>query len=538
MTYDITYHTCQQKRHLPTKAACNSIMPRQPPAKRARLSTRAISSVSEQPEVGRSRSVNESPTKLDKGKGKREATITQAQEQQGKQSEEEADTTEELEAWQDFAADHYETVEQLPLELHRNFRLLRELDDGTLAQMDTLKKLIRAYVSGRIALERPRSLSTPLEEAALKKNNREEDKKSNREEDSVDVEMAEETLPHHESPQEGEERVNPTSEATAEPTNSAEPSLNPSLTDEKQREPGVPLADGADGLIISCLPESQANVPPRAKFPTLPSSPTAQHNGVVGNDDPNINSVAQAAASQYRSSSIPLRASRPAGPHSLLPEISRLVREIVRTSDEKVAVAIGAYNAVDRHIRALDSALTAQEASILLGLRPSTLPSNAIDEALDVEGGTGKVGIGQLVDERSRGQGTGDVVGEGEEGEVTLGMGGGGSRKKGKKRKGKPKQRESQGGNEEGKAEENWNIPPDPNEPRYCYCNRVSFGEMIGCDNDECPLEWFHLQCIGLENPPTGKWLCDLCKPKANGHGAGASAGAARKGRVSGGRKR
>lgn len=142
------------------------------------------------------------------------------------------------------------------------------------------------------------------------------------------------------------ERVNPTSEATAEPTNSAEPSLNPSLTDEKQREPGVPLADGADGLIISCLPESQANVPPRAKFPTLPSSPTAQHNGVVGNDDPNINSVAQAAASQYRSSSIPLRASRPAGPHSLLPEISRLVREIVRTSDEKVAVAIGAYNAV------------------------------------------------------------------------------------------------------------------------------------------------------------------------------------------------
>ena len=35
----------------------------------------------------------------------------------------------ELEAWQDFAADHYEMVEQLPLELHRSFRLLRELDD-------------------------------------------------------------------------------------------------------------------------------------------------------------------------------------------------------------------------------------------------------------------------------------------------------------------------------------------------------------------------------------------------------------------------
>lgn len=53
-------------------------------------------------------------------------------------------------------------------------------------------------------------------------------------------------------------------------------------------------------------------------------------------------------------------------------------------------------------------------------------------------------------------------MGEGDEREVTLGIGGGGSRKKGKKRKGKPKQRESQDGNEEGKVEENWNIPPDP----------------------------------------------------------------------------
>ncbi|KGB76433.2 PHD-finger protein [Cryptococcus deuterogattii R265] len=505
-------------------------MSRLPPAKRARRSTRAISSISGQPEAGPSRSVNdESPTKLDRGKGKAKATITQAQEKQGKQSEEEKDTTEELEAWQDFAADHYETVEQLPLELHRNFRLLRELDDGTLAQMDTLKKLIRAYVSGRIALEQPRSSSTPPKEAAFEN--------SNREEDIIDAEMAEETLPLHEISEEGEESVVPTS-GTAEPVNSAEPSLDPSLTNEKQREPGMPIADGAGGLIISCVPEPQREAPARAKFPPLPSSPIAQPSGAFKNDVQNIDSLAQTAAPREHSSSTPLKASRPPGPHSLLPEISRLVREIVRTSDEKVAVAIGAYNAVDRHIRALDSALTAQEASILLGLRPSTLPSNAVDEALDQEGGTGKTGTGQVLDGRSRGQGIDDVVGEGEDGEVTLGMGGGGSRKKGKKRKGKPKQSESQGENEEVKAEEHWNIPPDPNEPRYCYCNRVSFGEMIGCDNDECPLEWFHLPCIGLENPPTGKWLCDLCKPKANGHGTGTSAGTARKGRISGGRKR
>ena len=40
------------------------------------------------------------------------------------------DPEKELEHWQDFAVEHYEMVEQLPLELHRNYRLLRELDDG------------------------------------------------------------------------------------------------------------------------------------------------------------------------------------------------------------------------------------------------------------------------------------------------------------------------------------------------------------------------------------------------------------------------
>lgn len=44
--------------------------------------------------------------------------------------DEDEDPEKELEAWQDFAAEHYEMVEQLPLELHRNFRLLRELDEG------------------------------------------------------------------------------------------------------------------------------------------------------------------------------------------------------------------------------------------------------------------------------------------------------------------------------------------------------------------------------------------------------------------------
>lgn len=53
-----------------------------------------------------------------------------------------------------------------------------------------------------------------------------------------------------------------------------------------------------------------------------------------------------------------------------------------------------------------------------------------------------------------------------------------------------------------GNAQEDEIDVDDPNEPRYCYCNRVSFGEMVGCDGGDCKREWFHLECVGLRNAP------------------------------------
>ncbi|NXS11849.1 ING2 protein, partial [Neodrepanis coruscans] len=52
----------------------------------------------------------------------------------------------------------------------------------------------------------------------------------------------------------------------------------------------------------------------------------------------------------------------------------------------------------------------------------------------------------------------------------------------------------------------------DPNEPTYCLCNQVSYGEMIGCDNEQCPIEWFHFSCVGLTYKPKGKWYCPKCR--------------------------
>ena len=81
-------------------------------------------------------------------------------------------------------------------------------------------------------------------------------------------------------------------------------------------------------------------------------------------------------------------------------------------------------------------------------------------------------------------------------------------------------------------------MPIDPSEPTYCYCEQVSYGEvsfprglavaldsltnaaqMIGCDNDACRREWFHLACTLLDKTPDGEWFCDDCIAAAAAHG-------------------
>ncbi|MCL4132786.1 UNVERIFIED_CONTAM: hypothetical protein GTU68_059458 [Idotea baltica] len=56
----------------------------------------------------------------------------------------------------------------------------------------------------------------------------------------------------------------------------------------------------------------------------------------------------------------------------------------------------------------------------------------------------------------------------------------------------------------------------DPNEPRYCVCNQVSYGNMVACDNPKCPLEWFHYACVSITAPPKGKWFCPQCAISMN----------------------
>ncbi|KAI4463492.1 inhibitor of growth protein [Holotrichia oblita] len=81
---------------------------------------------------------------------------------------------------------------------------------------------------------------------------------------------------------------------------------------------------------------------------------------------------------------------------------------------------------------------------------------------------------------------------------------------------GKKKKRKSRQTNQSAQREES---PPreeeaaiDPDEPTYCLCDQISFGEMIMCDNDLCPIEWFHFSCVTLTTKPKGKWYCPKCR--------------------------
>ena len=60
-------------------------------------------------------------------------------------------------------------------------------------------------------------------------------------------------------------------------------------------------------------------------------------------------------------------------------------------------------------------------------------------------------------------------------------------------------------------------MPIDPNEPTYCVCQQVSYGEMVACDNRECPVEWFHFGCVGLTSKPRGQWFCPRCSALREG---------------------
>lgn len=164
-------------------------------------------------------------------------------------------------------------------------------------------------------------------------------------------------------------------------------------------------------------------------------------------------------------------------------------------SDDKVQLAMQTYEMVDKHIRRLDSEL---------GKLESELKEKQVSGATGAGDGDMSVKKKVVGRQKQRGFNPKNVIKEVEAG---------------KKRGG---DQNHQSGVQQPlmvpdapltaiAAGEVLDMPVDPNEPTYCTCHQVSYGEMIGCDNTECPIEWFHFGCVGLTSKPKGKWYCSKC---------------------------
>ncbi|GAB0193355.1 D-2-hydroxyglutarate dehydrogenase, mitochondrial [Grus japonensis] len=154
-------------------------------------------------------------------------------------------------------------------------------------------------------------------------------------------------------------------------------------------------------------------------------------------------------------------------------------------SDDKVQLAMQTYEMVDKHIRRLDADLARFEADLKDKLEGSDFEnpgSRSLKKGRSQKDKRGSRGRGRRASEEDT-----------------------------------PKKKKLKGGSEFADTilsvhpSDVLDMPVDPNEPTYCLCHQVSYGEMIGCDNPDCPIEWFHFACVDLTTKPKGKWFCPRC---------------------------
>ncbi|KAJ8278076.1 hypothetical protein GJAV_G00083550 [Gymnothorax javanicus] len=158
-------------------------------------------------------------------------------------------------------------------------------------------------------------------------------------------------------------------------------------------------------------------------------------------------------------------------------------------SSEKVQLAMKTYELVDKHICRLDADLARFEMEL-----KETL---ALKSCESLSGGVLKKDI-RNIKEKKRAKMRGRRALEED------------SPKK-RKLKHRPEVKDAA---EAAHSSDVLDMPVDPNEPTYCLCHQVSYGEMIGCDNPDCPIEWFHFRCVNLSTKPSGKWFCPRCVEK------------------------
>ena len=84
-------------------------------------------------------------------------------------------------------------------------------------------------------------------------------------------------------------------------------------------------------------------------------------------------------------------------------------------------------------------------------------------------------------------------------------------------RRGTPAIGAKPGDGDDGMAEADEEDEEGSDDKKYCLCHNVSYGDMVACDNDSCPYEWFHWSCVNLKSEPNGTWYCPVCTEKLFG---------------------
>ncbi|XP_055372190.1 inhibitor of growth protein 4 isoform X2 [Condylostylus longicornis] len=201
-----------------------------------------------------------------------------------------------------------------------------------------------------------------------------------------------------------------------------------------------------------------------------------------------------------------------------LREIQELFNKAKEYGDDKVQLAIQTYELVDKHIRKLDSDLARFEGEI----QDKAMSTRSKSEETIAKSRKKVKDVKSIGKKRRTAGGSSD-----EEANAIKEKQDKNSTKNKKQKVNQEKEttgRKGQKKNTEGEeiAQETSHLPAthpsdvldmpvDPNEPTYCLCHQVSYGEMIGCDNPDCPIEWFHFACVGLTTKPKGKWFCPKC---------------------------
>lgn len=176
-------------------------------------------------------------------------------------------------------------------------------------------------------------------------------------------------------------------------------------------------------------------------------------------------------------------------------EIQQQYNKAKEYGDDKVQLAIQTYELVDKHIRRLDSDLARFESEIHDKVLTTTRTQ---EEQIATKRGRKKTKEKEKKKKAASSEEDTAVKAAAKRKKKTIGSGGASARQ--------TKEEESPG-----LGTEVLDMPVDPNEPTYCLCHQVSYGEMIGCDNPDCPIEWFHFACVGLTTKPKGKWFCPKC---------------------------